>query len=61
MTAPPDLLPHLLKRSVDSTFAAVQQALHAFRPELVPHEVGVVKSVSLGIAQISGLPGVGYE
>jgi F-type H+-transporting ATPase subunit alpha len=61
MSAQPDLLPDLLQRSLDSTFAAVQQALHAFRPELVPREVGVVKSVSLGIAQISGLPGVGYE
>ena len=54
-------LPDLLQRSVDSTFAAVQQALSTFKPELLPHEVGVVKSVSMGIAQISGLPGVGYE
>jgi F-type H+-transporting ATPase subunit alpha len=30
-------------------------------PELAPHEVGTVLSISTGIARVSGLPGVGSE
>ncbi len=42
-------------------FAGVSAGLAAFTPQLTLQEVGFVKHVSMGIATVSGLPGVGYE
>jgi F-type H+-transporting ATPase subunit alpha len=53
--------PAPLETFVDRGFACVSQALAAFQPQMAPHEVGVITKVSIGIAMISGLPGVGYE
>jgi len=53
--------PGLLQSSLDRTFAGVQHALEAFKPQLTPREVGLIKNISTGIATVSGLPGVGYE
>ena len=39
----------------------ISQALEAFTPQLTPREVGTITSVSIGIAKVSGLPGVGFE
>ncbi len=45
----------------DRAFAGIDRARNAFTPQLKPHEVGAVTSVSMGIAKVSGLPGVGFE
>src|SRR6202789_4154742 len=51
----------ILQDAVDRTFGAVSQALKDFEPSLTPHEVGIVTNVAVGIATVSGLPGVEYE
>jgi F-type H+-transporting ATPase subunit alpha len=51
----------ILQDAVDRTFDAVGQALKDFEPSLTPHEVGIVTNVAVGIATVSGLPGVEYE
>jgi F-type H+-transporting ATPase subunit alpha len=51
----------ILQEAADRTFGGVRRALEDFKPELTPHEVGIVKNVAIGIATLSGLPGVGYE
>src|ERR1700677_3072484 len=51
----------ILQDAVDRTFGAVSQALEDFKPRLTPHEVGIVTNVAVGIATVSGLPGVEYE
>jgi F-type H+-transporting ATPase subunit alpha len=53
--------PGTLQAAVDHAFGSVHQALDAFKPQLTPCEVGIVTSVAIGIATVSGLPGVGYE
>ena len=45
----------------DRAFAGISQVREAFTPQLTPHEVGTITSVSTGIAKVSGLPGVGFE
>ena len=57
MTAAPDRLEPVFDRA----FAAIGQAREQFRPQLTPHEVGTIATVSTGIATVSGLPGVGFE
>lgn len=57
MTAPQGILETAVERALGS----VQTACDSFHPQVTPHEVGVIKNVALGIATISGLPGVGYE
>jgi F-type H+-transporting ATPase subunit alpha len=57
MSASSDTLPGL----IDKTFADLSQARESFAPQLVPHEIGTICRVSTGIAQVSGLPGVGFE
>ena len=54
-------LPGILGPSLDRAFTDLRNAREAFRPELAPHEVGTVLSISTGIARVSGLPGVGSE
>ena len=50
-----------LQGAVDRAFDDLGSARDASKPELRPREIGVVTSVSTGIAQVSGLPGVGFE
>jgi F-type H+-transporting ATPase subunit alpha len=45
----------------DSAFAGIAQVREAFAQHLTPREVGVIKTVSTGIARVAGLPGVGFE
>ncbi len=51
----------VLDAALDLTFSSLRSAREAFKPELIPHEVGIITNVATGIATISGLPGVGYE
>jgi F-type H+-transporting ATPase subunit alpha len=51
----------ILESSIQRTFEALRQGLESFEPHLSPHEIGFVERVAVGIAAVSGLPGVGYE
>lgn len=57
MSTPPD---HL-KSALDLSFEALRQARESSTTNLTPKEVGVITSVSTGIAMVSGLPAVGYD
>ena len=57
MTTPPDHLQH----AFDHAFNGMRQARETFTPKLQPREIGIVTSVTTGIARVSGLPGVGSE
>ncbi|MBF0246166.1 MAG: F0F1 ATP synthase subunit alpha, partial [Planctomycetes bacterium] len=50
-----------LQSVFDRSFAGISQVRESFTPQLTPHEVGTITSVSTGIARVSGLPGVGFE
>ena len=50
-----------LQTVLDRTFDAISQRRESFAPQLTPHEVGTITSVSTGIARVLGLPGVGFE
>ena len=50
-----------LQDTLEQAFAAIDQRLRAFKPRLVPREVGTVTSVITGIARVQGLPGAGFE
>ncbi len=54
-------MPTDLKDLLDEAFDTLSQARAAFTPQLVPREVGTITHVATGIAQVSGLPGVGYD
>ena len=53
--------PENLQSVFDRAFTGISRAREYFTPQLTPHEVSTVISVSTGIARISGLPGVGFE
>jgi F-type H+/Na+-transporting ATPase subunit alpha len=53
--------PESLESVFDRTFAGIGQVREAFTPQLAPHEVGTIISVSTGIARVSGLPNAGFE
>ena len=53
--------PESLQSVFDRTFAGMSQTRESFTPQLTPHEVGTITSVSTGIARVSGLPSVGFE
>ena len=53
--------PDSLHAAFDQAFAGISRALAAFTPQLTPREVGTITSVSVGIAKVSGLPGVGFD
>ena len=53
--------PESLHSIFDHAFAGISIALEAFTPQLTPREVGTITSVSIGIATVSGLPGVGFD
>ena len=54
--------PDSLHSVFDQAFAGISRTVEAFS-RLVPRtrEVGTITSVSIGIAKVSGLPGVGFE
>jgi F-type H+-transporting ATPase subunit alpha len=58
-TKPPDS--GILQAAIARAFCAVRQTVEEFSPQLTPQEVGIVKNIAIGIATVSGLPGVGYE
>ncbi|QDV26438.1 alternate F1F0 ATPase, F1 subunit alpha [Aureliella helgolandensis] len=45
----------------EQAFERLDRGRKAYSPQLQPHEVGTLLSVSTGIAQVTGLPGVGYD
>ena len=53
--------PDSLHAVFDQAFAGISRTLEAFTPQLTPREVGTITSVSIGIAKVSGLPGVGFD
>jgi F-type H+-transporting ATPase subunit alpha len=53
--------PGILETSIHRTFDALHRGLDSFVPELSLQEIGIVTRVAVGIATVSGLPGVGYE
>ena len=53
--------PRELDTLVDETVAVLEQVLGACQPELKTREVGRVRSLGNGIAQVEGLPGVRSE
>ena len=50
-----------LQTIYDRAFTSIRQVRDGFAPDLTPHEVGKITSISTGIAKVSGLPGVGME
>ena len=50
-----------LQSVFDSTFTDISQVLETFKPQLKPREVGLIMTVSAGIAKVSGLPCVGFD
>jgi F-type H+/Na+-transporting ATPase subunit alpha len=54
-------IPLTLQHRLDQAFASLAFARESFVPQLKLREVGVISSISTGIATISGLPGVGFE
>jgi len=57
MNMPADSLQNVL----DHAFAGIGRAREAYTPQLAPHEIGTITSLSTGIARVSGLPGVCFE
>jgi F-type H+-transporting ATPase subunit alpha len=50
-----------LQGALDDAFSGIAARLLAFKPQLVPREVGTLASVATGIARVHGLPQVGFE
>jgi F-type H+-transporting ATPase subunit alpha len=48
-----------LQHGLDRTFGAIDQVCRTFEPPFELREVGTLVSVATGVAQVSGLPGVG--
>ena len=53
--------PNNLQGVLNSVFDTIGQTRSTFTPELAPREVGTITHVATGVAQVSGLPGVGYD
>ena len=53
--------PDTLHTVFDQAYAGIGRTLTAFTPELTPREMGTITSVSIGIAKVSGLPGIGFD
>ena len=53
--------PAVLLSAVERAFNGLREAREAFKIQLTPHEVGTITNVSVGIATVSGLPGVGFD
>ena len=56
-----NIVPESIQNVFDSTFAGMSQVRDVFTQQLTPREVGMITSVSTGIAKVSGLPGVGFD
>ena len=54
-------VPESLQSVFDRAFTGISQAREGFTPRLVPREIGTITTISTAIAQVSGLPGVGFE
>jgi F-type H+-transporting ATPase subunit alpha len=50
-----------LENVFDRSFAGIREARKNFVAEFAPQEIGTIKSISTGIARVSGLPNVGFE
>jgi len=50
-----------LHGEVDAALSQLNLGVAVFKPELNLREMGVINTVSTGIAKVSGLPGVGFE
>lgn len=62
MPTPPPMPPTpMLDPILASAFADLRRAAGEGRPGLAVREFGAIRSVSTGIATVSGLPGVGFE
>ncbi|MEO6251741.1 MAG: F0F1 ATP synthase subunit alpha, partial [Ferruginibacter sp.] len=46
---------------VNNSFSQLDKGIENFNFSMKPREVGLVTSVSTGIAKVSGLPGAGFE
>jgi F-type H+/Na+-transporting ATPase subunit alpha len=55
------MLSNSLRMGLDRAFTGMKAARAAFAPQLASHEVGTITAVSMGIATVSGLRGVGFE
>jgi F-type H+/Na+-transporting ATPase subunit alpha len=53
--------PETLQSVLEHTFAEIGKARKAFAPQLTLREFGTITSISTGIVQVSGLPGVGFD
>jgi F-type H+-transporting ATPase subunit alpha len=51
--------PDAVQHGLDRAFGAIDQVRGTFEPPFVLREVGTLVSVATGVAQVSGLPGVG--
>ncbi|MDB9343883.1 alternate F1F0 ATPase, F1 subunit alpha [Nodularia spumigena CS-586/05] len=49
---------HPLKTLLNNTFTTFEQILNNYQPQIQTREIGIIKSVTQGIANISGLPNV---
>jgi F-type H+-transporting ATPase subunit alpha len=58
---PMDMEPKSLKNIFDNVFNEIQEARKTFTPEFTPQEIGRILTVSTGIANVSGLPNVGFD
>jgi F-type H+-transporting ATPase subunit alpha len=50
-----------LHAALKQAFRDVSEANKIFKPSMVVSEVGRVRSISAGVAKVTGLPGVGFE
>jgi F-type H+/Na+-transporting ATPase subunit alpha len=50
-----------LQNIFDRAFTGIHHAREKYKPQIVIREIGRVKNVSTGIANVSGLPGIGFE
>ncbi|MDQ1251280.1 MAG: F-type H+/Na+-transporting ATPase subunit alpha, partial [Euryarchaeota archaeon] len=50
-----------LKDVFDNAFNEISQMRESLSPTLTPREIGTIMTVSTDIANVSGLPSVGYE
>ncbi len=53
--------PDSLHTAIDLAFSGLDRTVAAFTPQLTPREVGAIASVSVAIAKVVGLPGVGFD
>ncbi|MDR1613827.1 MAG: alternate F1F0 ATPase, F1 subunit alpha [Planctomycetota bacterium] len=47
--------------TLDRVLTGMKRGRESFKPDLKPQEVGMIISVSTGVARVSGLPGVAYD